>query len=308
MESGAKHTAVTGMQFRVSTGIRTFPLILALLSACQVARAQEANGPASDPFLHVDGALRHAADESLAQSIRISMSASARNSIGATGSAPGRSTKLNERAGNNLIDRVNAAELRLGALGFDARGIFVEERVPVELLVIAQVESGFNPRARSPKGALGVWQFMPETARRYGLRVDLQADERLNPEKETRAAARYLRDLHVQFGDWLLAVAAYNAGEDAVQSALERSGATDFWTLSNRRLLPQETRNYVPSVLGTVRGPSSSRASTPLAPSLVAIMTGLVVYAQSGREQTMPQGEGNITMAAGQSRYARSVR
>jgi hypothetical protein len=308
MESGAKHTAVTGVRFRVSMGIRTLPLILAVLSVGHAARAQETNGPESDPFLHVDGVLQHAADESLAQSSRISMSTSARNPIGAPGSAPGRSTKLNELAGYNLFDRVNRAEVRLGTLGVDARKIFEQENVPVELLVVADVESRFDPRARSPKGAVGLWQFMPETARRYGLRVDLQSDERLNPEKETRAAARYLRDLHVQFGDWLLALAAYNVGEDAVQSALERSGATDFWALSNRRLLPRETRNYVPSVLGTVIGPSSSRASPPLAPSSVAIMTGLVVYAQSGREQTTPQGDGDIALAAGQSRYTGSVR
>ncbi|HEV8383969.1 MAG TPA: lytic transglycosylase domain-containing protein, partial [Candidatus Acidoferrales bacterium] len=132
----------------------------------------------------------------------------------------------------------------------DAARIFEEEGVPLELLVVAEVESGFNPLALSPKGARGPWQLMPATAQRFGLRVNGQTDERVHPERSTRAAARYLRELYAQFGDWELALAAYNAGEQRVASAIERGGTRDFWQLAQQQLLPEETRRYVPAVLG----------------------------------------------------------
>jgi membrane-bound lytic murein transglycosylase D len=97
-----------------------------------------------------------------------------------------------------------------------------------------------------------MWQLMPATARRYGLRVDGERDERADVDKSTRAAALYLRDLHLQFQDWLLALAAYNAGEARVQKAVTRAGTADFWSLSNRGHLPEETRKYVPAVLAAM--------------------------------------------------------
>ena len=127
--------------------------------------------------------------------------------------------------------------------------ILAEENVPVELLAVAFVESGFNPQALSPKGARGIWQFMPGTAERYGLTVRPTDDHRTHPEHSTRAAARYLRDLYRQFGDWKLALAAYNWGEGNIQRVISRTGIRDFDELARRGLLPLETRNYVPSVL-----------------------------------------------------------
>lgn len=127
--------------------------------------------------------------------------------------------------------------------------ILVEERVPPELLAVALVESGFNPQALSPKGARGIWQFMPATAARYGLTVQPANDHRTHPEHSTRAAARYLRDLYRQFGDWKLALAAYNAGETRVQQIINRTGIRDFDEMARRGLLPLETRNYVPAVM-----------------------------------------------------------
>lgn len=308
MGYGAVRYALTQMRYRMGVCVRILPVILALVLVSTASRAQEDKSNRLDPFVQTDQALQEAADQWLAQSSQISRIPSARNPVPAAGSAPTLSARLNELAGNNLFDRVSAAELRLGALGVDARKIFIEEDVPSELLVIAGVESRFNARALSPKGALGLWQFMPGTARRYGLRVDLQADERVDPVKETRAAARYLRDLHLRFGDWLLALAAYNAGEDAVQSAIERSGATDFWSLNSRRLLPQETRNYVPSVLRAVSGPSTKSAPIRPAHLFGPYGRGVVRYAQGDSERSMPNTTGDVVMAAERDRYSRPVR
>ena len=127
--------------------------------------------------------------------------------------------------------------------------VFREEGVPEWLLSVGFVESTYNTSAHSPKAAHGIWQFIPGTGDRYGLKRTAWVDERSNPEKSTRAAARYLRDLHALFGDWLLAVAAYNWGEGRVAKVTLRSGIRDFWTLADRGYLPLETTNYVPSVL-----------------------------------------------------------
>lgn len=140
--------------------------------------------------------------------------------------------------------------------------ILAEENVPPELLAVAFVESGFNPQALSPKGARGIWQFMPGTAAAYGLSVRPADDHRTHPEHSTRAAARYLRDLYRQFGDWKLALAAYNWGEGNIQKVINRTGIRDFDEMARRGLLPLETRNYVPSVLAVWAQLSGITAAT----------------------------------------------
>lgn len=141
---------------------------------------------------------------------------------------------------------------RLGEYDELLRPILREEGLPGWMIYLPIVESLYDPKALSRAGARGLWQFMPETARRYGLQLDRRVDERNDPARSTRAAARYLKDLHGTFGDWALALAAYNSGENRVLGAMRRSGATDFWELAARGFLPQETRDYVPAVLAVV--------------------------------------------------------
>jgi len=124
--------------------------------------------------------------------------------------------------------------------------ILSEKGLPEELAWLPLVESGFQPAAYSPKRAAGLWQFMPRTAKKLGLRIDWWVDERRDPVKSTEAAARYLQYLHRKFGSWPLALAAYNAGEGRVSSALNKISENDFWALSDTEHIEQETKEYVP--------------------------------------------------------------
>jgi len=130
---------------------------------------------------------------------------------------------------------------------------FRAENVPESLIYLGLIESGFDPVALSPAGARGTWQFMKGTGLRYGLSQAAAGDERTDTAKSTRAAARYLSDLNRIFGDWLLALAAYNAGEHRILRITEKTGIRDFWELRRRGLLPKETSDYVPAVLAAVQ-------------------------------------------------------
>jgi len=131
--------------------------------------------------------------------------------------------------------------------------VFRAEGLPLDLAYVPLIESAFKPNALSRAKAKGMWQFMAGTGRENGLRQDWYVDERAEPEKATRAAAKYLKALYGTFGDWHLALASYNGGPGRVQRAMTRSGRKDFWTLSaNARFLPQETRDYVPLILAAV--------------------------------------------------------
>jgi membrane-bound lytic murein transglycosylase D len=124
--------------------------------------------------------------------------------------------------------------------------------LPKALAYLPVIESGYSPTLTSSVGARGVWQFMSETAREYGLRVDWWVDERADPERSTRAAALYLKDLYREFNDWPLTLAAYNAGPGRIRRALSTSGGATFWDLYEAAAIPKETRGYVPTFYATL--------------------------------------------------------
>ena len=129
------------------------------------------------------------------------------------------------------------------------KNIMREEGVPEDMAYLPLVESGFNVRAYSRSRASGPWQFIAATGRRYGLKVNWWVDERRDPVKSTRAAARYLKDLHEMFGSWSLAMAGYNAGENRIKRAMRRTRSNDFWGLLRTRHIRLETKNYVPKFI-----------------------------------------------------------
>ncbi|MAO46726.1 MAG: lytic transglycosylase [Crocinitomicaceae bacterium] len=128
--------------------------------------------------------------------------------------------------------------------------ILDREGLPLELKYLTVVESGLNPEARSPAGARGLWQFMYYTAKAEGLRIDSYIDERKDPVRATEAACQHLNRLYKRYGDWYLALAAYNSGSGNVNKAIRRSGKKNYWEV--RPFLPKETRNYVPNFLAVV--------------------------------------------------------
>ena len=132
-----------------------------------------------------------------------------------------------------------------------------ERDMPQDLIYLAMIESGFNPKAKSPAAAGGLWQFISETGKRYGLTVSKRVDERNQPAKATDAALSYLSDLHDRFGSWYLAAAAYNTGENRVGRIMrqvtgsEKGTDADYYRISS--LLPKETQNYVPMMIAAAR-------------------------------------------------------
>lgn len=152
----------------------------------------------------------------------------------------------------DMKESIQASLIRSGRYKALIDRALEEEKLPRGLAYLPVIESAYLPTLTSRAGAFGIWQFMPETAREYGLRVDWWVDERADPERSTRAAAEYLKDLHRMFGDWSLALAAYNCGPNRVRRKLAEHGATTFWELLEAAALPRETRGYVPTFYATL--------------------------------------------------------
>ncbi len=202
------------------------------------ASAQTHLSQASDVFSGWQQSLNDAADRALAAAVadRPWMKMDTTMSTAATKPPSPTTSTARLRAGIARVQQLRPV----------VEPILREQGLPTELSAVMLVESGGWLTISSPKGARGSWQIMPETARRYGLTVGSDRDDRTELVASTRAAARYLRYLHQQFGDWQLALAAYNAGEQRVQRALARSRTRTFSGIS--AALPLETRNYVPAV------------------------------------------------------------
>ncbi|MFQ3573751.1 MAG: transglycosylase SLT domain-containing protein [Thermodesulfovibrionales bacterium] len=133
------------------------------------------------------------------------------------------------------------------------KDILIERGLPEELVFLPIIESGFNMNAYSRASAVGPWQFIAGTAKRYGLTIDWWRDERKDPVKSTEAAASYLKDLYKMFGAWHLALAAYNAGEGRIMKALKRTGSDDYWDLLRTRQIHNETKEYVPRYIAAAK-------------------------------------------------------
>jgi len=151
-----------------------------------------------------------------------------------------------------LKDSIQASLIRSSRYHSMITKVLDEKKLPRGLAYLPVIESAYIPTLTSKAGAHGIWQFMPDTAREHGLRVDWWVDERANPEKSTRAAATYLASLYRQFGDWSLALAAYNCGQGRVRRTLRETGASTFWELLDQSALPKETRGYVPTFFATL--------------------------------------------------------
>lgn len=238
-------------QVLAAAKVVTSALVLTL-SITANARAQEvASASVDDSFSAFHQALSATANDLLARAQRpvgelrqdsdMSSASELSNSFRESRIPTGRSLRLQQ-----TLERVQKLRPLL-------EPILQEEGIPPQMAAVVLVESGGRTTALSPKGARGLWQIMPDTARRYGLIVNETVDERLDLQKSTRAAARYLRDLYTQFGNWPLALAAYNAGEDAIERAIGRVSSRDFNSIALAGMLPIETQNYVPAVLSAMR-------------------------------------------------------
>jgi hypothetical protein len=236
-------------------GLFTLPCRLLFGQAQAIVPAQMAQTDQQFAAIHLS--LGQTAD-SILESASARTSELANQTITGSGTAP-LLPKINTE------DQSGRTNRRLDSLQARVRPIFRKQGIPDDLAAVIGVESGGNPLALSPRGARGLWQLMPETARRYGLTVDARRDDRVDLEKSTQTAARYLNDLHLQFGDWALALAAYNTGEQNVERAIARAGSREFQTLSLLGYLPAETRKYVPAVLAAIgSGKQSAFPSLPV--------------------------------------------
>ena len=233
-------------------GVSVVLVALAASAWSQTAHYTVPAASVGDDFAAYRQALDSAADSALTNVMREAAASSQIAEVAAKATAPPDAKALHqfaEQYWNGNDEAVRRAVARVTELRPVLTPILHEEGIPDEIAALVLVESAGQPTALSPKGARGIWQFMPETARRFGLTVNNETDERLDVQRSTRAAAQYLRSLHSRFDNWSLALAAYNAGEKVVEKAVVTSGSRDFALLRSRRLIPAETGAYVPAVM-----------------------------------------------------------
>ncbi len=275
----------------------TIVSVLLTLTCPNLASGQSTNintSSGGDRFAAYSAALSSEADRLLAASTATSVPISPRT-------APAEKSEQESRLSNSQFedfavrfwngrkDDLAGALRRMESLRSLVEPILREEGIPPELSAVMLIESAGQRSAISRRDARGLWQFIPATARRYGLAVNESVDERLSIEKSTRAAARYLRDLQSRFGDWALALAAYNAGENAVQQAIGRSGSGDFEELRRRKLLPAETRTYVPAILSALDLLGGKRAIASGPQSNEKGLATRIVHATAARQDLMEE-------------------
>jgi soluble lytic murein transglycosylase-like protein len=231
--------------------------IALLLTDCATASAQAGT---VENFTKINTALFQAADAALTQSAFSTPRAQTIQPV-----------HVEPQIRSHLVGRVNS---RIQQLKPAIVPILEQHGVPAGLAAVVAVESGGDPMAISSRGARGLWQLMPQTARRYGLVVDSIRDERIDIEKSTSAAAQYLNDLYAQFGSWPLTLAAYNWGEQNMTAAIRRTHTTDLSMLFASGALPAETHSYVPAVLArwSASADHSARKFIPV---------GAIVYADA---------------------------
>ena len=267
-------------------------LFFAFLSLCLPARSQSGVQPDSQPFATAHELLMQDADTLLLARDPAPAEEPLSSVEHLEPSPAGRALP----AGSRDSSASRATDARLQQFQSAISPILEQQGIPPQLSAVASVESGGNPGALSSKGARGLWQLMPDTARRYGLVVDDRQDERLDVQRATYAAARYLKDLHDEFGSWPLVLAAYNTGERNLRQAMEKSQSSDYFKLSSLHLLPAETRSYVPTVLA--RMPSFSAQpflpasrNTALPAHIVFAATTFPSTPSPSRQEGLIQGE-----------------
>lgn len=219
---------LANLKFNINASIAslTLCLVMSVVSGCSSATYR----PESDASVH-GGAHKHIVFE--------------RNFFKAN--VPGTTTYINQYSKSQRLF-ISRSFSRLDDHSSEMYPIFEDYNVPRELFAIAIVESGLNPTAKSPMGAMGMWQFMERTAEAYGMSVTYFSDERKNVKKSTLGAAKYLIDLYDQFGDWPLAIAAYNAGPGTVNNAIRKAGTRDLAVLMRTPHFRNETKQYVSKV------------------------------------------------------------
>ena len=234
---------------------------LGIIAVGSLAAVSTFNHPASSPNLSLVEAVKEAAPSNKATTAVAELERTPQSRIAPGGLDAGleheRITYWVDKFSTTLSSGFERSLTRMSKYADMITAKLDAKKAPRDLIYLAMIESQFDPKAQSPVHAVGMWQFMSETARRFGLKVGKKVDERKNPSRATDAAIAYLSQLHDRFGSWYLAAAAYNSGEGTVQRALQRvlgrKTGTDADFFKILPVLPRETQDYVPKLIASAR-------------------------------------------------------